>query len=230
MTEPATQVKEFLKRWPKFYYFIYVFLGPLYFGGLGPKKFLSLYHKDGVCLNLGSGNRRISSEVVNVDFIKYPEVDVVSDLAKLPYSDESVDSIISTEVLEHVYNMDACVDEIFRILKSGGYGYISVPLLYPFHASPSDYRRWTHVGLEDAFKDFEIVKIGVRSGPFSTLTTLLCYMTATIFSFGNEKLYWLLIYVSMFVYFPIKFIDIIVNRLPFAINSASLLYCVVRKK
>lgn len=46
------------------------------------------------------------------------------DLIKLPFKNESFDSIISCGVLEHVSDPAASLREIYRVLKRGGYFYI----------------------------------------------------------------------------------------------------------
>ena len=228
--EDATNsLKEFLKKWPKFYYFVFDFFSPVYFGGVSPKKFLKEFADEGACYNLGSGARRISPDVVNVDVTEYPEVDIVGDITNLPIKDNEASSVICDQVLEHVIEPDVAVKEIYRVLNPGGYAYISTPYMYPFHASPSDYRRWTHVGYKEILSDFEIVDVGVRCGPFSTITVYLSYLLATMFSFGNEKLYWGLIYVFGALLFPIKILDIFGNRMPFSVNMAAVLYVVVKK-
>jgi SAM-dependent methyltransferase len=227
--QTANSIKEFFKRWPRFYYFVFDFLGPVYFGGLGPRQFLQRYASEGICLNLGSGARKFGSNVINVDITPYGGVDVVADITKLPHPDESVNHIVCDQALEHVQNPELVVAEIFRVLQSGGFAYISTPFMYAFHASPSDYQRFTVEGLKKILNNFEVVEIGTRSGPFSTLTVYLCYLTATLFSFGNERLYWTLALVSTLIFFPIKYLDVIGNRLPFSKNMAAVLYCVVRK-
>ncbi len=225
----GNSIKDYFKQWPDLYYFIYVFFGPVYFGGLGVKDFIKKYPTSGVRLNLGSGARRIGEGILNVDITKYVGVDIVADVTCLPFEDDSVDQIICDQVLEHVQNPSAAVAEMHRVLRSGGYAYVSVPFMYPFHASPSDFQRFTHIGLGNLFCAFTVVGVGVRSGPFSALTTYLCYLLASVCSFGSERLYWFFVYASTFIFFPIKLLDIIANRLPFAINMASVLYCVVRK-
>ncbi len=227
--EDGNGLKEYFKRWPRFYYFVFDFFGPVYFGGLGPKHFLEKYPFDGDCYNLGAGARRIAPEVYNVDITKYQSVDIVADISDLPLKDASVGRIICDQVLEHVENPDKVVQEIFRVLKPGEYAYVSLPFMYPFHASPSDFQRYTHIGLQRILASGDVQEVGVRSGPFSTLTTYLCYVFASLFSFGNVRLYWFLVLISTFIFFPIKFLDVIGNRLPFAIHMASVLYCVVRK-
>jgi SAM-dependent methyltransferase len=229
-TETDSELKEFFKKWPRLYYFVYVVFGPLYFGGLSPKGFLRKYCPKGKRANLGSGPRTVDEDVLNVDLTEYPSVDVVADLTKLPFADGELDGALSTEVLEHIEDTDAVIEEMRRVVKADGYVYVSLPFLYPFHASPSDFHRWTHKGLEGLFEGFRIVELGVRSGPFSTLTVLLMYIIASLVSFSNERVYWFAIYASMFLLFPIKFLDVIGNRLPFAKHTAALLYCVVQKK
>jgi SAM-dependent methyltransferase len=222
-------MRDFFKRWPRLYYFIANVFGPIYFGGLNPRGFLKRYRQDGDKLNLGSGPRIISDKFINVDIEPFSGVKIVSDISSIPVLDNSVSMIVCDTVFEHLEYPEKVVLEIKRILKRGGVAYISTPFLYPFHSSPSDYTRWTDEGLKKMFEDFEMVEIGVRSGPFSTLNVYLCYLFALIFSFGWKKLFWILVDVSIFIFFPIKFLDIIFNHWPNSINMASVLYCVIKK-
>lgn len=45
----------------------------------------------------------------------------------LPYPDQSFDLIICAQVIEHVQDVNSCLNEIARVLKSGGYLYIEAP-------------------------------------------------------------------------------------------------------
>lgn len=226
-------IREFLKKWPRFYYVIVYVFGPAYLGYMSPvhflQKFFSKKELDQKIINLGSGPRIISPDLINVDITKYKGVTVVASLTKLPFEDNSISGFVCDNVLEHVAEPNIAVFEMYRVLKEGGIGYISTPFLYPFHASPNDYTRWTEQGLRQLFKDFEIVEIGARSGMFSSLNAWLCYVLPNLFSLGSDRLYWFLVNISLFIFFPIKFIDIFTNKLPFATRSASVLYCVIRK-
>jgi SAM-dependent methyltransferase len=226
----ANRIKEFLKQWPRLYYFVLNVFGPVYMGGLSPRKFLLRYPRPGTTVNLGSGAQRIAPDVVNIDITPYREVDVVADIAALPYGNGQVARIICDQTLEHVPNFASAVKEMKRILAAGGYCYIGTPFVYPFHASPSDFQRWTHVGLRELFADFEVVEEGTRGGPFSTLTIILCYTLATLLSFGSERLYWLIVYGSTFLFFPVRYLDVFASRLPFVIHSAPMIYAVFRKR
>jgi ubiquinone/menaquinone biosynthesis C-methylase UbiE len=53
------------------------------------------------------------------------------DAARLPFEDKSFDRIVCSEVLEHVHDPDAVLEEIARILKPGGIFVASVPRYWP---------------------------------------------------------------------------------------------------
>jgi len=231
MTQNAPDIlRSFFKRWPVFYYFVAVIFGPLMFGGLSPQKFLKKYHRSGKTLNIGSGPKKLGPGITNVDIYPYQGVDIVADASSIPVPTDSVARIISDNVLEHIINPKLAVAEMHRILLPGGLAYVCIPYMYPFHASPNDFQRWTHAGMRELMKGFEILEMGVRAGPFSTITVMLCYLCATIFAFGSERLYWILVNIFMVTFFPIKLLDLIFNRWPFAKNMAAVLYCVVEKQ
>jgi ubiquinone/menaquinone biosynthesis C-methylase UbiE len=69
--------------------------------------------------------------------------DIVCDGACLPLADDSFDVIICAEVLEHVTSPEKILSEISRVLSPGGRAYITAPFLFPIHADPHDYRRFT---------------------------------------------------------------------------------------
>lgn len=223
-------IREYIKRWPTIYYLALVTIGNVLFVGLSPKKFLKKYNPKGVILNLGSGPRVIREDIINVDIEKYEGVSVVADLTKLPFENDSVDGVICDNVLEHVKEADSAVSEIERILKNRGLAYISTPFMYPFHSSPYDYHRWSEMGLKELFNKFEIVDFGVRAGVFSALNAHLCYLFATVLSFGSERLYWILVDLSLLIFFPIKFLDVFMIPIKQAKHAAAVYYMVVRKK
>ena len=222
-------MRDYFKKFPRFYYLMMHVFGPALFLGTSPKSFLRQFPSSGKIVNLGSGPRVISPEVTNVDIAPYPGVSIVSDIVSMPFYDGSVSRIICDNVLEHVSNPEKAVREIHRVMESGGLAYVSTPFLYPFHSSPNDFYRFTDEGLRALFSEFKIVEVGTRSGPFSVLNTYLCYLFATFFSFGSERLYWILVDISIFIFFPIKFLDLLFNYLPQSSHVACHLYCIIRK-
>jgi SAM-dependent methyltransferase len=88
--------------------------------------------------------------------VKIP-VQVFGDGSRLPFRDASVDTVLSTEVLEHVPRPELLVREMARVVKPGGKLLITVPFIQPLHELPSDFYRFTpsslrlyaeHAGLE----------------------------------------------------------------------------------
>jgi SAM-dependent methyltransferase len=108
---------------------------------------------------------------VNLEMSTHPNI--FGDVTATPLSGECADVIICTEVLEHLENPGKCTDEIFRILRPGGRAYISVPFMYPIHADPYDFQRFTADGLRRLFRDFVSIEITPMGGYLGTLGMLL---------------------------------------------------------
>jgi SAM-dependent methyltransferase len=91
--------------------------------------------------------------------------DIYWDGVILPIEDNTHETAISTEVLEHVPKPDNYLSEVFRILKPGGLFFFTTPFLWPLHDVPYDEWRLTPFSLErllkDAgFKDIELKALG----------------------------------------------------------------------
>ncbi len=55
----------------------------------------------------------------------------VGDATCLPFHDATFDRIIASEVLEHIYNDDEALRELFRVLKPQGIVAVTVPAYFP---------------------------------------------------------------------------------------------------
>jgi SAM-dependent methyltransferase len=72
---------------------------------------------------------------------------VFGDAQRLPFADETMDSVLLLDVLEHLPEPNLCLSEITRVLKCKGILVLQVPFLYPIHDAPLDFQRWTLYGL-----------------------------------------------------------------------------------
>jgi len=70
----------------------------------------------------------VSSDAIDYAKAKYPGPSfVIASGEKLPFSDKYFDSVIAYDVIEHVEDQDAFLDEIRRVLKKEGTLFISTP-------------------------------------------------------------------------------------------------------
>lgn len=104
-----------------------------------------------------------------LDIYAGPGIDIVASADDIPLPDESKDSVLSTQMLEHVQYPEKCVQEMYRVLKKGGYAVITVPQWNELHAEPHDYWRYTKYGLVELFErnGFRTVEQHQRGGFFS---------------------------------------------------------------
>ncbi|HIH16487.1 MAG TPA: methyltransferase domain-containing protein [Candidatus Diapherotrites archaeon] len=85
-------------------------------------------------LHLGCNVRDLGEGLINVDYARFPGVDLLADLDQpLPFADASVDGIGMAHVLEHLRYM-RFMREALRILKPGKRVYLVVPY-YTSHAA-----------------------------------------------------------------------------------------------
>ena len=90
---------------------------------------------------------------------------IVGDACVMPLKDNSIDSIIMTEVLEHIPIPDLLIQECKRVLKNGGVVVGSTRFIYPQHGAPNDYYRFTEDSITmlfGVFSECKIEKLGNR--------------------------------------------------------------------
>lgn len=75
-------------------------------------------------------------------------VDVFCDLTKrLPFNNQEFDTVLLSDVLEHIPTPQCLIREIARILRVDGKLILNVPFAYNLHESPHDYFRYTEFAL-----------------------------------------------------------------------------------
>jgi SAM-dependent methyltransferase len=88
---------------------------------------------------------------------------------KLPAG--SFDTLLCTQVLEHVLETEAFIGECHRLLASGGKGIFTVPFVWQCHAEPNDFYRFTRYSLQALFerRGFRVVELRPVCGAYATL-------------------------------------------------------------
>lgn len=105
----------------------------------------------------------------------------------LPFQANEFDSIILSEVLEHVAEPELLWSEMAQILKPGGRILLGVPFLYKIHEAPHDYFRYTEFALRNfATKNkLEILHLIPFGGLPAVLTDIYAKQLSKIPLIGN---------------------------------------------
>ncbi|MGD0370279.1 MAG: class I SAM-dependent methyltransferase [Candidatus Dormibacteria bacterium] len=104
--------------------------------------------------------------------------DIVAPADKIPLEDESVDAILTTQVIEHVPEPWTVLAEFHRLLKPRGRLWMTAPLVWYLHEQPYDYYRYTSHGLRylldrARFVDIQILPL---NDAFSSLSQLVSHL------------------------------------------------------
>lgn len=100
--------------------------------------------------------------------------DVFADAMRLPFASQAFDTVLCTEVLEHLPDPRLCISEMARVLRPGGALLVSVPFFYWLHEYPRDYYRYTEYGLRHLLSEagFDVTDIRRRGGVLAVLLDL----------------------------------------------------------
>ena len=139
--------------------------------------------RDSVCLDVGGGSSPYRGAVeailgprlyISMEIAASDATTVVADAAQTPLRSESVDVSICMEVLQHISDTRAVLEEIRRILVPGGLFILSFPF---FHAECDflDYHRWSMQGMELELRrsGLEVIAVRRRGGAFFAAASTL---------------------------------------------------------
>lgn len=131
---------------------------PLLDFGCGSKPYRELFNHISQYIGLDFENNGHSHENESID--------VFFDGKTIPCPDGHFNSVLSTEVFEHVFELDAILGEINRVMKPGANILITCPFVWHLHEEPHDFARYSPYALRYLFEKngFEIVRIERRGG------------------------------------------------------------------
>ena len=95
--------------------------------------------------------------------------DLTLDVRSMPeIGDESYECIFCSGVLEHVDDYHAGLDELTRILNTGGILLLGLPFRQAIHMSPQDFWRFTEYGIKhllmESYEIIDIASIDAKKG------------------------------------------------------------------
>lgn len=149
-----------------------LFINPFYFARKGLYQSISvlIVRLKGNLLDIGCGTKPYE-RICNVDKYTGLEIDdegnrnhsfadVFYDGNLLPFQDKNFDSILVSQVFEHVFNPHQFLKEINRVTKIDGLFLITVPFVWDEHEQPYDYARYSSFGLKYILNEngFEVIE------------------------------------------------------------------------
>lgn len=149
-----------------------VFINPFYFIRRGLYRGILLHSENlsGRLLDFGCGSKPYKKlfkvgEYVGLDMKEsghpydYAEIEAYYDGKVIPFDDNHFDCVFSSEVFEHVFNLQEILGELHRVLKPGGHMLITLPFVWEEHEIPFDFARYTTFGIEHLLcsAGFEVV-------------------------------------------------------------------------
>lgn len=146
------------------------------------KEAIKNYAK-GDFLDLGCGNKpyeslynAVTSSQIGCDIAQSDKkrVDTICPVTDLKFGDAMFDSVLCTQVLEHVFEHDKMMQEILRVLKPGGNLILTVPFAWELHEEPYDFFRYTKYALKELFEQngFQIDYIKPNGGKWAAIYQL----------------------------------------------------------
>lgn len=87
-------------------------------------------------------------------------VDVYYDGKDIPFAPQYFDSCFSSQVFEHIFDLDHSLKEIHRVLKPNGTCLFLAPFVWEEHETPYDFARYASFGFRHVLKKngFQIIK------------------------------------------------------------------------
>lgn len=152
--------------------FIGIFLNPFFIARRGLLKCIKELGSEitGRTLDVGCGTKPYEKYFCCGEYVgleiettlnrEQKRADYFYDGKEFPFINAEFDSIVTNQVLEHVFNPDEFLSEINRALKIDGKFLLTVPFVWDEHEQPYDYARYSSFGLKALLErhGFEVIK------------------------------------------------------------------------
>lgn len=125
----------------------------------------------GEVLDIGCGNKPYASlfssavtRYVGVDIEQshLQKVDIICPATAIPLPDNSFDTVLCTQTIEHVFDHQKLLSEAYRLLRPGGHLILSGPFYWPLHEEPYDFFRFTRYGFEQLLSSTGFLVLAVE--------------------------------------------------------------------
>jgi SAM-dependent methyltransferase len=210
------------------------FINPFFLGRSAMYINVKKYSKfvSGKTLDVGSGSKPyigLFSEVTSYIGMDIEQsghkhqreyIDVFYDGETFPFEENTFDSLVFFEVLEHVFNPDTFFKQISKVVKPGGNCLVTIPFIWGEHEQPYDFARYSSFGLKHMFDKhgFEIVEHKKYLTDFRLIFLLInSYLYTTFKKYLPGYLAWGLI-------IPFSFVNNLLGLISYVLPKNNDLY------
>lgn len=167
----------------------------------------------GEVLDVGCGNKPYRALVpattytgldVDTPFTrKVGAAEVFYDGKTFPLPDAAFDGVLCSQVLEHVFEPEAFLGEIRRVLRPGGTLVLAVPFMWDEHEQPHDFGRYSSFGLRALLErsGFEIV---VQKKSMADVRALAQLASAWLYKVVATRNKWVNLLTQLFLIAPVN--------------------------
>jgi ubiquinone/menaquinone biosynthesis C-methylase UbiE len=113
----------------------------------------------------------------------YSGLDVIARLEALPFGDQVFDTVLCTQVLEHLAEPEEVLRELLRLTRPNGRLMLTAPLGFGEHQVPHDYFRYTRFGLRHLLEKagWTVKRIVPRGGYFRYMAVMMMWFYIYLF-------------------------------------------------
>ncbi len=112
---------------------------------------------------------------------------VISDGCNMAFDDESFDTVLNVQVLEHVFEPTVMMREMCRVLKPGGHLIMLIPQTSTLHMIPHHYYNFTRFWIKEAISrnGLEQLELQPLGGIWSSMASHLVYFAFQSLRIGS---------------------------------------------
>lgn len=207
-------------------YLIGIWINPFFIirrGLIKGVREIAFHLKGGKLLDVGCGSKPYEGtfsvdEYIGIDIEvsghnhESSRVDKFYNGKVIPYDDSEFDSVFSSEVFEHVFNLEELFGEIHRVLKKGGLFAFTCPFVWDEHEKPYDFARYTSFAIKHLLEEhgFDVIQVKKSTFYFETVMQML---SSYIYQCCLPTNPWLKIFLTPIFVAPINIVGVILGKL-----------------
>lgn len=170
-------------------FFLGIWINPFFIirrGLVNGVRDISTHLRSGKLLDVGCGSKPYEhlfsvQDYIGIDIAvsghshRNSRVDKFYDGKVIPFDDGYFDNVFSSEVFEHVFDIDELLDEINRVLRPGGKLGFTCPFVWDEHEQPFDFARYTSFAIEHLLSKhgFKLIQLNKSTGYIDTVMQML---------------------------------------------------------